>query len=161
MTAGALLRCGLGLGIALLAVATCRADESLEIIHFTPPSGWQASEKPGQAAKVYVSPDSTATQQTLILVMLAAPADKLDLKSAFDIVAKQMTQNGKIVESTDVESTKTRQGFEAMTQTLTAEVAGGQRVHARIVAAKPRRPARPPPAEPSRAESPSASTILP
>jgi hypothetical protein len=126
----------LALGIALLAVAVaCRADESLEIIQFTPPAGWQASEKPGQAAKVYVAPDSTPTQQTLILVLLAPPPDKLDLRAAFDTVAKQMTQNGKIVESSDVEPTRTRQGFDAMSQTLVADAAGGQRVYARIVAA--------------------------
>jgi hypothetical protein len=135
MITGPVSRCGLWVVIALLAAATCRAEETLEIIHFTPPSGWQASEKPGQAAKVYIAPDSNAAQQTLILVMLAAPADKLDLKTAFGTVAKQMTQDGKIVESGDLESTKTRQGFEAMTQTLTADVAGGQRVYARIVAA--------------------------
>jgi hypothetical protein len=136
-----LSRLSLPLGVLLIAGGLCAApapaeqQQSLEIIQFTPPAGWQASDRPGQAAKVLLAPDSTAAQQTLILILLTPAQANLDLRSAFDTVAKQMTQNGKVVESSEVTGTKTRQGFDAMTQTLVAEVAGGQRVYARIVAA--------------------------
>ena len=66
--------------LAALLAAACRGDDAapdsnLEIIQFKAPAGWQPSDKPGQAAKIFVSPDSNAGQQTLILILLTPARD--------------------------------------------------------------------------------------
>jgi hypothetical protein len=121
---------------AIAGVAAAEdSDASLDIIRFKAPAGWKSSDMAGQAAKTFISPDSTATQQAVILVLLAPPRDSLDLRASFDVITKQMTQGGKIIESGDLTPTKTRQGFDALSQTLVAEQADKQHVYGRFVCA--------------------------
>ena len=101
------LACGVWFASSALA-DDATPDSKLEIIEYKAPAGWQVSEKPGQTAKVYVSPDSTATQQAVILILITPPQDNLNLKTGFEAVGKQMTQNGKIVQSSEVTAGKTR-----------------------------------------------------
>jgi len=39
------------------------APATLEIIQFQPPVGWRAVDRPGQAVRMYVSPDATPQQR--------------------------------------------------------------------------------------------------
>lgn len=121
------------------AVAACAddvtPDGSLEIVQYKAPAKWQATEKPGQSARVFTSPDSTSSQQAVLMVMLSPQQDRVDLGAAFDGIVKQMSQNGKVVQQSERTPGQTRQGFDVMSQTLVAEVAGGQRMWMRIVAA--------------------------
>jgi hypothetical protein len=117
------------------AAAAEEPDVSLEIIRFKSPAGWKSSDMAGQPARTFISPDSTATQQAVILVLLGPVKDNLDLRASFDAITKQMTQGGKIVESGELTSTKTRQGFDALSQTMVAEQADKQHVYGRIICA--------------------------
>jgi hypothetical protein len=130
-----LLRPWLWGGLMLLSAGVCLAEE-FEIIQYTPPAGWKAAERPGQAGLVLTSPDSTATQQALILVLLTPPQEGLDLTASFEAAVKGVISNGKLVESTDAVTTKTRQGFDAVSRTLVIQNAGEERVFARMIAAK-------------------------
>src|SRR4051812_26924039 len=137
-----LLRRWLGCGL-ILAAGACYGDEAapkpdskLEIMQYKAPAGWTASERAGQAGVVYTSPDSTATQQALIMVMLSPAQEGLDLSAAFEKATKEVGSNGKVAESTDAVSTKTRQGFDAMSRTMVIQGAGEERVYARMIAAK-------------------------
>src|SRR5437016_2334842 len=121
---------------ALVADGAPKPDSTLEIIQFKAPAGWNASDRPGQPVKVFSSPDSNATQQAIIMLVVTPPQNGLDLAAAFETTAKELTSNGKVLESTEVVSTKTRQGFDAVSRTLVAQADGNQRVYARMVAAK-------------------------
>src|SRR5436305_6382485 len=73
MNPAAMLRYGLSFVMTLVVVYACWADDaaspaSMEIIQFTAPAGWQMAEKPGQAVRIFTSPDSDASQQAVILV---------------------------------------------------------------------------------------------
>jgi hypothetical protein len=122
--------------LAVPSLADDKPDSTVEIIQFKAPAGWQASDRPGQPVKIFTAPDSNATQQSMILVLVSPPQNELDLASAFEAAIKEVTSNGKVLESTDVVSSKTRQGFDAVSRTLVAQAAGDQRIYARMVAAK-------------------------
>jgi hypothetical protein len=112
------------------------ADSNLDLIRYKTPAGWQVTDRAGQGARVLTAPDSNAATQAMILLIVIQPQDGFDLRSAFDATVKQVTGTGKVVEAGDVVSSKSRQGFDALTQTLVTENPAGQHVHARIVAAK-------------------------
>ncbi len=130
------------LGMALVTGACfgedgpAKPDSTLEIVQFKAPAGWQAAERPGQAGKVYTSPDSSGAQQAVILLAVSPAQEGLKLGVAFDAAIKDVISNGKLLESTDAVASKTRQGFEAMSRTLVIQSEGGQRVYARMIAAK-------------------------
>jgi hypothetical protein len=113
-----------------------KPDSTLEIVQFKAPAGWQATERPGQAGKIYTSPDSSGAQQAVILLAVSPAQEGLDLGVAFDAAIKDVISNGKLLESTDAVASKTRQGFEARSRTLVIQSEGGQRVYARMIAAK-------------------------
>ncbi|MDB5289380.1 MAG: hypothetical protein JWL69_621 [Phycisphaerales bacterium] len=140
-----IFRSGLGLGLMLLMAAACRADDnspkpdsSLEIVQYKAPVGWKESDQPGAkaTARVFVAPDSNASEQAMILILVYPAQEGLDLSAAFDAAAKDITSDGKVLESSDVTATKTRQGFDALSRTLVKEAAGAQHVYARMIAAK-------------------------
>jgi hypothetical protein len=129
-------------GLILLSAVACRgddgpprADSTLEIMQYKAPAGWKASERAGQAGMVFTSPDSTATQQAVILILLAPAQNGLDLAAGFEAAVKDVAQKGKVLESTDAVTTKTRQGFDAVSRTLVIQGDGEQRVYARMIAA--------------------------
>src|SRR6478752_5721874 len=100
-----LLWSSISCALILLLSATCRADDApaassstLEIIRFTAPAGWEMVEKPGQPVRVFTAPGSNASQQTLILILIAPPTEKLDLRASYEAVIKQITSDGKVVE---------------------------------------------------------------
>ena len=113
-----------------------KADTSLEIIQYKAPAGWKLAEGNGSPARIYSSPDSNGAQRAMIIIMLTPPQDPLDLAAAFDVAVKQVTSNGKVIEAGDVASTKTRQGFDAVSKTIVTQGAGDEKVFARMIAAK-------------------------
>jgi hypothetical protein len=131
----------LAFSIITLLSAPLRADDTapdstLDLIRYRAPAGWQATDRPGQAARMFAAPDSNATQQAVIILVLAPPKENLDLATEFEAAVKEVTSNGKVLESGDPAATKTRQGFDAISRTLVTEGAGNQRVFARMVGAK-------------------------
>ena len=140
-----IFRSGVCGGLVLLAAAACRADDpslkpdsSLEIVQYKAPVGWKASDQPGQTAtaRVFAAPDSNASQQAMLLILLYPPQEGLDLRTAFDAAVKEITSDGKMLEPGEVTASKTRQGFDALSRTLVKEAPGAQRIYARMVAAK-------------------------
>ena len=85
--------------LMLTAVATASWGEEFQIIQYKPPAGWKVEERPGKEGLVLTSPDSTPTQQALILVVLAPPQDGLDLTASFDAAVKGLSSDGKVIES--------------------------------------------------------------
>ncbi len=131
------------IGILLLSTLLCRAEESrptpdssLDIIQYKTPAGWKASDRPGQLFRTLVSPDSNVSQQALILILISPDQGGQDLRISFDKSVKEITGERKAIESSEVFSTKTRQGFDALSQTVIAEATGGARLHVRMIAAK-------------------------
>jgi hypothetical protein len=110
-------------------------DATLDIIQYKAPPGWKQVD--GATGRLYTSPDSNFSQQAAIVLSLSPPQDRLDLRAAFDTFVKQMTQSGKVVQAGDVAAKKTRQGFDALAQTLTTE-ANGQHVYLRVIGANVR-----------------------
>lgn len=133
---GVLLAISLG---SLPAWAADAADSTFDIIQYKAPAGWKAVD--GTSGRLYTSPDSNFGQQAAIVLSLGPQQERLDLRTAFDGLVKQMTQAGKVLQAGEVTATKTRQGYEALTQTLTAENAG-QTIYLRVIVANVRnRPA--------------------
>ena len=133
----------LGMAIVLWSTVLCRAEESrptpdssLDIIQYKAPTGWKATDRPGQLFRTLVSPDSNASQQALIVILISPLQDGQDLRITFDKAVKELTADRKIIEPGEVVFAKTRQGFDALSQTLIAEAAGGARLHVRIISAK-------------------------
>ena len=131
------------MGILLLSTFLCRAedsrptpDSSLDIIQYKTPAGWKASDRPGQLFRTLVSPDSNVSQQALILILISPDQAGQDLRVSFDKSVKEITGDRKAIESSEVFSTKTRQGFDALSQTVIAEATGGARLHVRMISAK-------------------------
>src|SRR5437764_12112254 len=131
-------------GAILLAALSARAadedvpkpDTNLDIIQFKMPASWKLDERTaGTAARRYLSPDSNATQQAMIVVFISPAMERMDFRTMFDTTIKQMIGNGKVTEPGEVTSTKTRQGYEALAQTLTAQPPAAGSVTARFVAA--------------------------
>jgi hypothetical protein len=140
-----IFRCGLGLALVLLMGSACRADEgdnksdaNLEIVQYKAPAGWKGSDQPGAkaTARILVAPDSNASEQAMILIVVYPAQEGLDLSATFDAAVKEITSDGKVLESSEVASSKTRQGYDALSRTLVKEAAGAQHVYARMVAAK-------------------------
>jgi hypothetical protein len=130
-------------GVILLAAAFCRADDtvpkpdsSLDVIQYKTPTGWEATDRPGQAVRSLVAPDSNVSELAVIVVMLSPAADSLDLRATFDATVKQLTSNGKVLESTEVTPTKSRQGLDAVWQTLVTQGEGDKRLYVRMIGAK-------------------------
>ncbi len=130
-------------GIVLLLGALCRADDAggkadstLDFVQFKAPAGWKAADN--QAARIFTSPDSDATQQTIIILLVTPAQDNLDLPAIFDQSVKQVTSGGKVLEASETSASKTRQGFDALSRTLTTQVEGQPAVYSRIVGAKVR-----------------------
>jgi hypothetical protein len=126
------------MGILIFASAVALGDDtdnSVDIIQFKSPTGWQATEKPGQPMKIFAAPGSNQQQQAVIVVMLVPPRDNLDLRSAFDDVVKQMAGANKVERTGEPTAAKTRQGFPAMAQQIAMSDAAGNHALVRIVAA--------------------------
>src|SRR5260221_692726 len=112
-----------------------KPDSNLDIIQFKAPAGWKVDDRPAQGLRTFISPDSDATQQAMIVVFISPPVERMDFRTMFDTTIKQMIGNGKVTDPGEVTSTKTRQGYEALTQTLTAQAPAGGSVKARFIAA--------------------------
>ena len=130
-------------GIILALAAACGADDSLtkpdsalEFIQYKSPTGWKLTEGGGDSARIFAAPDSNATQQAMILLILKPAQGELDLSAAFDAAIKEVTSSGKVLESTEVAASKTRQGYEALSRTLVTQSAAGPSFYVRMVAAK-------------------------
>src|SRR5947209_4572641 len=89
-------------GLLLLAAASCLADDappapdaSLEIVQYKTPAGWQKTDQPGQAVRIFTAPDSNAAQQATILMLLKPAQDPLDLRATFIADMKSMIGNDK------------------------------------------------------------------
>ena len=111
-----------------------KPDSSLEIIQYKAPEGWKAADQAGKTARIFTSPESNGTQQAIILMVLSPPLGNVEFRAAFDAAVKELAGSGRLVESSEAASVKTRQGFEALSQTLVTE--GSPGLHARMVAAK-------------------------
>ncbi len=129
--------------LVVLLAAACGADDSspkadstLEFIQYKAPAGWKVTEGGERPARIFAAPDSNATQQAIIIMVLAPAQGELNLATAFEAAVKEVTSGGKVLESSEVTSSKTRQGFEALSRTVVTQSEGGQQVHARMVAAK-------------------------
>lgn len=133
LTAGLLV---LGAVISRADESAPKADSSLEIIQYKMPAGWKAANSPGQPVRVLTSPDSNGAAQAVILLMVSPPQDGQELAAAFKTAIERITADGKVTESSDAISSKTRQGYDAISKTLVIHTAAGQDVHARMVAAK-------------------------
>src|SRR5690349_3335850 len=98
---------GVWAGLMLLTVAPCLAedrlpkpDSNLEIIQYKAPTGWRASDQAGKAnARIFAAPDSDATQQAMILVLVYPAQEGQDLRAAFDAAVKDVTSNGKTIKA--------------------------------------------------------------
>jgi hypothetical protein len=129
--------------IALLACARIvgaedrpATDSNVDVIQFKAPAGWQATDPPGATVRFFTSPDSDANRQAYIAVGMRPPKDRLDLRAEFEDSAKQTLAGARVIEAGEVKASKTRQGFDALSQTRVAESPDGKRVRLRIVAAQ-------------------------
>lgn len=130
-------------GSLVLVSTFCRADDNppgqdsnLDVIHYKTPAGWQATDRPGQAVRSLVAPDSTVADMAVIVIMLSPSQDSFDLRATFDATVKGLTNNGKVLESSEVTTTKTRQGLDAVWQTLVTQGDGNSRLYVRMIGAK-------------------------
>jgi hypothetical protein len=124
-------------GVGMLLAGLAWGEESVyEIVRYTAPAGWKVSDGPGQTGKVFTSPDSTASDQAMILLVVSPAQEGLDLTMAFETAVKGVSSNGKVVESSEVISSKTRQGFDALSRTLVVQGEGNQKAYARMIGAK-------------------------
>jgi len=111
-------------------------DSTHEMIKYKAPAGWTMLEQPGQPTKVYQSADSTPANQAFIVIAVTPPQAGLDFPKTFDAVVKGTVPNATITQSSLAAATKTRQGFDALSQTVVAKNAQGQQLHLRMVGAK-------------------------
>jgi hypothetical protein len=128
--------------LILLAAAFCRADDipvkpdsNLDVIQYKTPAGWQATDRPGEAVRTLVAPDSNVAELAVIVIMLSPAQSPLDLRATFDATVKQLTSNGKVLESSEVTATKSRQGLDALGQTLVTQGEGNKRLCVRMIGA--------------------------
>jgi hypothetical protein len=108
----------------LLALLPLTASaEDLGPIHFTPPDGWQSTtSKPGGAeTRLYVAPGSDQQHQAAILIVLSPKSDaRLDLRANFDQAVKGALGGRKILKASDVTSSKSRDGYDVVSQLVAA-----------------------------------------
>jgi hypothetical protein len=127
------------LALASIAVSRCGAadapDAALDIIQYKSPPKWVPTDPPNYVARYYTAPDSDALRQAYIVIVLAPPKDRLDLRAEFEAMAQQMTQAGRVVESGELSASKTRQGFDALAQTRIVDAPDGRRLRLRLVSA--------------------------
>ena len=142
-TANSFQRRWLASGLILLAAACARADDTppkpdsnLEVIQYKTPAGWQATDRPGEAVRTLVAPDSKAAELAVIVIMLSPAQEPLDLGATFNATVKRLASNGKIIESSEVTPTKTRQGLDALWQTFVTQDDADKRVYVRMIGAK-------------------------
>jgi hypothetical protein len=143
MARTSLRRCLLGI-IVLAFAPTARAadvarpepDATHEIIRYKAPAGWKVVDQPGQPTKVYQSPDSTPANQAFIVIAATPAQAGMDFPKAFDALVKGTVSNATITQSNPAAATKTRQGFDALSQTVVAKNPLGQQVYLRTVGAK-------------------------
>lgn len=121
---------------AAFADTASEPDANLGFIRYKTPPGWSVTEKAEQGARVLMSPDSTSATQAMVLLILSQPRDDLDLRSMFDASVKQITGTGKMLEAGEVAGSKSRQGFDVLSQTLLTEAPNGQHVHVHVIGAK-------------------------
>src|SRR4051812_22472465 len=121
---------------ALLCVTAVAAEPEMtfEVIHYSAPAGWKTADQPG--GRVYVSPDADEAAQAAIILFAAPKTDgKFDLRANFDQMVKSTLQGRKQTDSGELTASKTRQGYDALTQTITAEDAKAVKLFVKIVAA--------------------------
>jgi hypothetical protein len=121
--------------ISVSSGAADAPDASLDIIQYKAPPKWAATDPPNYVARYYTAPDSNAVAQAYIVIVLAPPKDRLDLRAEFEAMAQQMTQGGRLVESGELGASKTRQGFDALAQTRIVDAPDGRRLRLRLVTA--------------------------
>lgn len=117
------------------AAAPPAAPDAVGLIHFRAPADWKAVDQPGKALRMYVAPDSTAKEQAAILVALADRKEITDFRAEFDAMVKKALENEKISSAGEVTASRSRQGFPALSQTLTLQTPEGQQAKAWFVAA--------------------------
>jgi len=110
-------------------------DSALEIIQFKAPAGWQPADRPGQLSKIFLAPDSNPFQPAYIVIGLSNAQPNFDFRTMFDNAVKAVVGNGTIAHPSPITPAKTRQGFEALSQTFVAQAAG-QQLFVRMVSAK-------------------------
>lgn len=114
------------------------ALDSIGLLHFRAPANWRAVDQPAgaggaKAARIYMSPDSTATEQAiLILTMGDQKVD--DFRAGFDAMVKQASANQKLSTAGDVEAGRNGQGYATLSQTVTSLGADGRMARGRFVA---------------------------
>ena len=114
-----------------------KPDSNLDILQYKTPANWQSSDQTGvNIARTLVAPDSTLSQQAVMLLIVTPAKADLNLAADFDAAVKQLTSEGKTIDPGEVVSTKTRQGFDAVSRTVITEKSDKQRVYARMIAAK-------------------------
>jgi hypothetical protein len=130
-------------GLLLVLAISCRAedapakpDSNLDIIRYKTPAKWNVSDRAGETVRTLVAPESDASELALIVIMLTPAKEDLDLRATFDATLKQLTSNRKVLESGEATSARTRQGLDALSQTLVTQGEGNQRLYARMVGAK-------------------------
>jgi hypothetical protein len=128
----ALLALGL---VSFTSGAADSPDASLDIIQYKSPPKWVATDPPNYVARYYTAPDSNAQRQAYIVIVLAPPKGRLDLRADFEAMAQQMTQGGRVVEAGELSASKTRQGFDALAQTRIVDAPDGRRLRLRLVSA--------------------------
>jgi hypothetical protein len=111
-------------------------DSTLDVIQFKAPIGWQPNDLPGAVARIFSAPGSDEMKWAYIAVGMRPPKDKPDLKAEFEDSARQTLFGGRVIESGELKTTRTRQGFDAISQTRVAELPNGQRIRLRMVGAQ-------------------------
>jgi hypothetical protein len=119
--------------VAFIASAA-EPQATLDVTHFTPPAGWKSAEQAG--ARVYVSPDADPAAQAIIIVFASPRVEgTFDLRAAFDQMVQSTLQGRKLSDPAEVTASKTRQGYDALTQIITADDPKSGKLFAKMVAA--------------------------
>jgi hypothetical protein len=140
MRTGTTMLCRFTIALALCVSLPLWADDAevtLDVIHFKPPAGWStAPDQAGSNAKAYVTGEADAADRAAIVIFSQPKgAGKFDLRANFDAVVKSMIQSRRITEQTEIAASKTRQGYDALTQNLVAQDDKGGTMVLQVVAA--------------------------
>src|SRR5438874_1060824 len=104
-------------------------DSTFDIIQYKAPPGWKPADRPDAPTKVYASPDSNFAQQAFLVMGVTAPEPNFNFPATFDRAVKSAAGNATVTESTPAVATKTRQGLDALSQTLVAQNAAAQKLY--------------------------------
>lgn len=105
----------------LLCTALHAAQATLGPVTFDSPAGWAVASR-GDAVRVLTPPDLPAGREAVVLVLLM---DAADLDAGFGAVIDTLKQGKTVLESSEMLSTKTKQGHPALSRSLTLQEEGG------------------------------------